>query len=124
MPASGETLTASPRSCSTASHYTYFHDRADRPRDGATLDSGALAGGVLRRASLLGLPSLAGAAFWRHGARDPQSPDRPASHLSNAVMVSPADGSRRSRSRSTATTSARSTEARYSILPQALNVVS
>ena len=37
-------------------HYTYFHDRPIDLARGATLDGGTLAGVVLRRASVLGLP--------------------------------------------------------------------
>jgi len=41
-----------------ASHYTYFHDRPIDLAAGATLDGGTLSSVVLRRASLLGAPSL------------------------------------------------------------------
>jgi diacylglycerol kinase family enzyme len=41
-----------------ATHYTYFHDRPIDLADGASLDGGTLSGVVLRRASLLGAPSL------------------------------------------------------------------
>ena len=42
---------ASPRSCRTARRFTYFQDRPIEIAEGATLDSGALAGGVLHRAT-------------------------------------------------------------------------
>ena len=45
------------------SHFTYFQDRPIEIAEGATLDSGALAGGVLRRATLLAMPSIAWRAF-------------------------------------------------------------
>ena len=41
-----------------AEHYTYFHDHPIDLADGATLDGGTLSGVVLRRASVLGAPSL------------------------------------------------------------------
>jgi diacylglycerol kinase family enzyme len=41
-----------------ANHYTYFHDRPIDLADGASLDGGTLSCVVLRRASLLGAPSL------------------------------------------------------------------
>jgi diacylglycerol kinase family enzyme len=41
-----------------AAHYTYFHNRPIDLAAGATLDGGTLSSVVLRRASLLGAPSL------------------------------------------------------------------
>jgi diacylglycerol kinase family enzyme len=41
-----------------AEHYTYFHDRPIDIALGATLDGGTLSGVVLRRATLLGSPTL------------------------------------------------------------------
>jgi diacylglycerol kinase family enzyme len=41
-----------------ATHYTYFHDRPIDLAAGATLDGGTLSSVVLRRATLLGAPSL------------------------------------------------------------------
>jgi diacylglycerol kinase family enzyme len=54
-----ETLSGVTAVIQNAEHYTYFHARALDLADGARLDDGALAGVVLRRASLLALPSLA-----------------------------------------------------------------
>jgi diacylglycerol kinase family enzyme len=45
------------------SPFTYFKDRPIEIADGAALDSGALAGGVLHRATPLGMPSIALRAF-------------------------------------------------------------
>ena len=45
------------------SPFTYFLNRPIEIADGAALDSGALAGGVLRRATLLSMPSIAWRAF-------------------------------------------------------------
>jgi diacylglycerol kinase family enzyme len=41
-----------------AEHYTYFHDRPVDLAQGAALGGGTLAGVVLRRATVLGIPSL------------------------------------------------------------------
>ena len=43
------------------SPFTYFQNRPIEIADGAALDSGALAGGVLHRATPLAMPSIA----WR-----------------------------------------------------------
>jgi diacylglycerol kinase family enzyme len=54
----GETLAGVTAVVQLAEHYTYFHDRPIDLAMGATLGGGALAGVVLRRASVLGVPSL------------------------------------------------------------------
>jgi diacylglycerol kinase family enzyme len=46
-------------------HYTYFHDHPIELATGASLDGGQLAGAVLRRGSLIDLPSL----LWRGASR-------------------------------------------------------
>jgi diacylglycerol kinase family enzyme len=48
-----------------AAHYTYFHDRPINLAGGATLDGGTLSCVVLRRASVLGAPSLLARAVLR-----------------------------------------------------------
>jgi diacylglycerol kinase family enzyme len=53
-----ETVTGVTAIVQNASHYTYFHDRPIDLAAGATLDGGTLSSVVLRRASLLGAPSL------------------------------------------------------------------
>jgi diacylglycerol kinase family enzyme len=54
----GETLSGVTAVVQNAGHYTYFHDHPIDLADGAALDSGTLSGLVLRRASVLGGPSL------------------------------------------------------------------
>src|SRR5579862_4300837 len=55
----GETLSGVTAVVQNAEHYTYFHARPIDLADGPRLDDGALAGVVLRRASLPAVPSLA-----------------------------------------------------------------
>jgi diacylglycerol kinase family enzyme len=57
----GETVDGVTAIVQNASPYTYFGDRAVRMGEGATLDSGDLAGIVLRRASPVDVPSIS----WR-----------------------------------------------------------
>jgi diacylglycerol kinase family enzyme len=54
----GETLVGVTTIVQNAEHYTYFHARPVDLADGASLDGGTLSGVVLRRATLLGAPSL------------------------------------------------------------------
>jgi diacylglycerol kinase family enzyme len=54
----GETLVGVTTVVQNAEHYTYFHEHPVDLADGASLDGGTLSGVVLRRASLLGAPSL------------------------------------------------------------------
>jgi len=56
--AGGQTFAGVTAVVQNAEHYTYFHDHPVDLAEGATLDGGTLAGVVLRRASLLGAPSL------------------------------------------------------------------
>jgi diacylglycerol kinase family enzyme len=72
-------------------HYTYFNDRPIDLAGGARLDGGTLAGVVLRRASLLDVPSLALRAL--------SGPERVAAHRrvgsfsgAERVLVTSADG--------------------------------
>ena len=53
-----ETATGVTTIVQNAAHYTYFHDRPINLAGGASLDGGTLSCVVLRRASLLGAPSL------------------------------------------------------------------
>jgi diacylglycerol kinase family enzyme len=103
------------------SPFTYFKDRPIDMFDGAALDSGALAGGVLHRATPLAMPSIALRAF---SSRARVSGNRqvtglePTGELSvrstdGALLPLQVDGDYLGEV----------TEARYSILPQALNVV-
>jgi len=54
----GETFSGVTAIVQNAEHYTYFNDHPIDLADGATLDGGTLSGVVLRRASVLGAPSL------------------------------------------------------------------
>jgi diacylglycerol kinase family enzyme len=56
--AGGEPIAGVTAVVQNASHYTYFHDHPVDLADGASLDGGTLSGVVLRRASVLGAPSL------------------------------------------------------------------
>jgi diacylglycerol kinase family enzyme len=70
--AGGETFVGVTAIVQNAEHYTYFHDHPVDLAAGAALDGGTLSGVVLRRASVLGAPSLlargviAGASVTRH----------------------------------------------------------
>src|ERR1035437_3865587 len=71
------------------SPFTYFQDRPIEITDGVALDSGALSAGVLHRASLLAMPSIAWRAF---------SPRAPASSTTKRFLtIGGADRQRASR---------------------------
>ena len=61
--AAGHTLAGVTAIVQNGSPFTYFVDRPIEILDGARLDSGALSGGVLHRATLLAMPSIAWRAF-------------------------------------------------------------
>ena len=73
------------------SPFTYFHDRPIDIAEGAALDSGALSGGVLHRATALAMPSIAWRALSRHA--------RVAGHrqVTGWPMLSELDGAQRRR---------------------------
>jgi diacylglycerol kinase family enzyme len=104
------------------SPFTYFKDRPIEIADGAALDSGALAGGVLHRATPLGLPAIALRAFL---ARARVSGNRQVTGIAptGALVVRTADG-RPLPLQVDGDYLGEVNEARYSILPCALNVVS
>jgi diacylglycerol kinase family enzyme len=56
--AGGKTYSGVTAVVQNGEHYTYFHDRPIDLAVGATLDGGTLSGVVLRRASLVGIPTL------------------------------------------------------------------
>jgi diacylglycerol kinase family enzyme len=63
--ADGETLEGVTAIIQNGSPFTYFQDRPIDVADGAALDSGKLAGGVLHRATLASMPFIAWRAFSR-----------------------------------------------------------
>jgi diacylglycerol kinase family enzyme len=104
------------------SPFTYFKDRPIDMFDGAALDSGSLAGGVLHRATPLAMPSIAWRAF---SSRARVSGNRQVSALGQLRELTvrstdehplplQVDGDYLGEV----------TEARYSILPDALSVIS
>ncbi len=118
----GQTLEGVTAIVQNGSPFTYFQNRPIEIADGASLDSGALAGGVLHRATLLSMPFIAGRAFSRRARVTGNRQITGLSDLSEMVVCSTderplplqVDGDYLGEV----------TEARYSILPQALSVVS
>jgi diacylglycerol kinase family enzyme len=119
--AGGETLQGVTAIVQNGSPFTYFQDRPIEIAEGAALDSGSLHSGVLHRASLPAMLSLAWRAF---SSRARVAGNRQISQLADA------------RELTVRSTDARTlplqvdgdylgevSEARYSILPDALNVV-
>jgi diacylglycerol kinase family enzyme len=104
------------------SPFTYFQNRPIEIADGAALDSSALAGGVLHRATLLSMPSIAWRAFStraRVAGHRQISPLRDLQELTvrsadERLLPLQADGDYLGEV----------AEARYSVLPQALHVIS
>ncbi len=117
----GETLEGVTAIVQNGSPFTYFQDRPIEIAEGASLDSGALAGGVLHRATPLTMPSIAWRAF--------SSSARVARHRQvtglgemSELTVSSADG-RPLPLQVDGDFVGDVAEARYSILPDALSVV-
>lgn len=118
----GQTLEGVTAIVQNGSPFTYFQNRPIEIADGASLDSGALAGGVLHRATLLSMPFIAGRAFSRRARVTGNRQITGLSNLSEMVVCSAderplplqVDGDYLGEV----------TEARYSILPRALSVVS
>jgi diacylglycerol kinase family enzyme len=118
----GQTLEGVTAIVQNGSPFTYFQNRPIEIADGASLDSGALAGGVLHRATLISMPFIAGRAFSRRARVTGNRQVTGLRDLSEMVVCSTderplplqVDGDYLGEV----------TEARYSILPQALNVVS
>ncbi|HTU79572.1 MAG TPA: diacylglycerol kinase family protein [Solirubrobacteraceae bacterium] len=103
------------------SPFTYFKDRPIEIADDAALDSGLLAGGVLRRATPLALPSIALRAF---SSRVRVSGNRQVTGIAptGELTVRTTDG-RPLPLQVDGDYLGEVSEARYSILPGALNVV-
>jgi diacylglycerol kinase family enzyme len=104
------------------SPFTYFQDHPIEIVDGAALDSGALAGGVLHRATPLTMPFIAWRAFSRSAHVAGHRQVTGLADLSEMVVRS-ADG-RPLPLQVDGDYLGAVTEARYSILPNALSVVS
>ncbi len=120
--ASGEELEGVTAVVQNGSPFTYFQNRPIDIAEGATLDSGGLAGGVLRRATPLAGPSIAFRALSRHAR---VSRHRQITGLADAtgMVVTSADG-RPLPLQVDGDYLGEVGEARFSVLPLALNVVS
>ena len=120
--AGGQTLEGVTAVVQNGSPFTYFQNRPIEIVDGASLDSGALAGGVLHRATPLAMPFIAWRAF------------SPRARVADHRQVSGLSDLRELTVRSTDERAlplqvdgdylGDVLEARYSIMPRALNVVS
>jgi diacylglycerol kinase family enzyme len=118
----GETLEGVTAIVQNGASFTYFQNRPIEIADGAALDSGALAGGVLHRATLLSMPSIAWRAF------------SPRSRVAGHRQVSPLGDLHELTVRSADERPlplqvdgdylGEVIEARYSIMPDALSVIS
>ena len=104
------------------SPFTYFQNRPIEIAEGATLDSGALSGGVLHRASLLAMPSIAWRAF---SSRARVAGHRQITGLQGAQELTVTSADERTLPLQVdGDYLGEVTEARYSIMPDALNVIS
>jgi diacylglycerol kinase family enzyme len=119
--AAGKTLAGVTAIVQNGAPFTYFQDRPIHISDGAALDSGSLTGGVLHRASLPAMLSIAWRAF---SPRARVTGNRQISGLSDMseLTVRSADG-RPLPLQVDGDYLGDVSEARYSILAQALNVV-
>jgi diacylglycerol kinase family enzyme len=122
MEADGRTLQGVTAIIQNGTHFTYFEDRPIDILDGATLDSGTLSGGVLHRANPSTMPSIAWRAFSRHAHVSRHRQVTGLSGLSELTVRS-ADG-RPLPLQVDGDFLGEVDEARYSILPGALTVVS
>jgi len=118
----GETLAGVTAIVQNGSPFTYFQDRPIEIAEGAALDSGLLAGGVLHRATLLSMPSIAWRAF---SPRARVAGHRQVSALGDfsELTVRSADG-RPLPLQVDGDYLGEVAEARYSIMPDALSVIS
>ncbi len=102
--------------------FTYFQNRPIEIADGAELDSGALAGGVLRSASLPSMLSIAWRAF---SSRASVAGNRQVSPLRDLHELTVRSADQRALPLQVdGDYLGEVTEARYSIMPNALNVIS
>jgi len=119
--AGGETLDGVTAIIQNGSPFTYFQNRPIEIAENAALDSGVLVGGVLHSASLLAMPSIA----WRAVSPRARVPgNRQVTGLQDLseLVVSSADG-RPLPLQVDGDYLGEVTEAHYSIMPRALNVV-
>ncbi len=118
----GETLEGVTAIVQNGSPFTYFQNRPIEIADGAALDSGALAGGVLHRATLLSMPSIAWRAF---SPRARVAGNRQISPLRDLTELNVRSADERPLPLQVdGDYLGEVTEARYSILPDALSVIS
>jgi diacylglycerol kinase family enzyme len=119
--AAGKTFAGVTAIVQNGAPFTYFQDRPIHISDGAALDSGSLTGGVLHRANLPSMLSIAWRAF---SPRARVTGNRQISGLSDmrALTVRSADG-RPLPLQVDGDYLGDVSEARYSIMPRALNVV-
>ena len=101
--------------------FTYFQDRPIEIAEDVELDSGALAGGVLHRATLLSMPSIAWRALSRRGRVLGHRQVSPLAEL-RELTVKSADG-RPLPLQADGDYLGEVSEARYSVLPDALQIV-
>jgi diacylglycerol kinase family enzyme len=120
--AAGRTLPGVTAIVQNGSPFTYFQDRPIEIVDGAALDSGSLSGGVLARATLLSMPSIAWRAFSRR-ARVTRHRHVTGLHGLEELTVRSADG-RALPLQVDGDYLGEVGEARYGIMPLALTVVS
>jgi diacylglycerol kinase family enzyme len=120
--ASGQTFEGVTAIVQNGSPFTYFQNRPIEIADGAALDSGALAGGVLHRATLLSMPSIAWRAFSPRARVAGHRQISPLRDLQELTVRS-ADG-RPLPLQVDGDYLGEVTEASYSIMPDALSVIS
>jgi diacylglycerol kinase family enzyme len=120
--AAGKTLEGVTAIVQNGSPFTYFHDRPIEIADGAALDSGKLAAGVLHRATLVSMPFIAWRAFSRR-ARVVRHRQVTGLQDMSELTVRSADG-RPLPLQVDGDYLGEVEEARYSILPDTLHVIS
>jgi diacylglycerol kinase family enzyme len=119
--ADGRSLSAVTTIVQNGSPFTYFHDRPVEVAEGAALDSGLLAGAVLHRATPIGLSSL-GVRILSPRARVVRHRQVTGLQPLTELTVRSTDG-RGLPLQADGDFLGEVAEARYSILPRALNVV-
>ncbi len=119
--AAGKRLAGVTAIIQNGSPFTYFQDRPIEIADGASLQSGALAGGVLHRAGLLSMLSIAWRAF-SSSARVAGSRQVTGIGATGEITVRTLDG-RGLPLQVDGDYVGEVTEARYSVLPEGLRVV-